>query len=204
MTANNERHNAAESSFRRVVAAVALANLLYFFIEFFVARHIGSVSLFADSVDFLEDTALNVLILLALRRSEQTRARVGMVLAALILVPTAAVLWEAWHKLLRSEAPEAWLLSATGLGALVVNFACAAALAGFRHHKGSLTRAAFLSARNDVFANLAIIAAALITLRWFSGWPDLLVGLAISAMNADAALKVWKSARNEHAAAVAH
>ena len=37
---------------RRVVVRVALFNLAYFGVEFAVARHIGSVSLFADSVTF--------------------------------------------------------------------------------------------------------------------------------------------------------
>lgn len=44
-------------SLRRVVRLVALLNLGYFGIEFAVALTIGSVSLFADSVDFLEDAS---------------------------------------------------------------------------------------------------------------------------------------------------
>lgn len=47
-----------DRALRRAVLTVALANLAYFFIEFAVARRIGSVSLFAESIDFLEDTAL--------------------------------------------------------------------------------------------------------------------------------------------------
>jgi Co/Zn/Cd efflux system component len=71
-----------------------------------------------------------------------------------------------------------------------------------RHHGGSLTRAAFLSARNDAAANVAIIAAGLVTaFVWRLAWPDLLVGLGIAAMNADAAREVWVAAQNEHRAA---
>lgn len=40
---------------RRAVLLVALLNLGYFETEFAVAAAIGSVSPFADSVDFLED-----------------------------------------------------------------------------------------------------------------------------------------------------
>jgi Co/Zn/Cd efflux system component len=198
---HNTAGRRAEAAFRRVVTIVALANLTYFFIEFLVARRIGSVSLFADSVDFLEDSALNWLILMALGWPAKARARLGMALAMLILIPTAASLWTAWQKLLAPTPPDPWLLSTTGLGALAVNFGCAALLARFRHHGGSLTRAAFLSARNDVLANVAIMAAAGVTLMWFSGWPDLFVGLSIAAMNADASAKVWKAARREHASA---
>jgi len=71
-------------------------------------------------------------------------------------------------------------------------------LVQFRTHSGTLTRAAFLSARNDVLANNAIIAAGFITAYTLSGWPDLIVGLGIAAMNADATREVWSAAREEY------
>jgi Co/Zn/Cd efflux system component len=187
----------------RVVLIVAMANLAYFFVEFAVARQIGSVSLFADSIDFLEDTSVNLLIAIALGWSLKKRARVGMLLAGILLIPTAALLWTAWKKFIAPTPPEPWLLSATGFGALVVNLGCAFLLTRFRYHSGSLTRAAFLSARNDALANIAIIAVGIITLRWLSGWPDLIVGIGIAIMNADAARMVWRVARNEHTSAAA-
>lgn len=93
--------------------------------------------------------------------------------------------------------PDAFALSITGLGALVVNLGCALLLARVRHVHGSLTRAAFLSARNDAFANVGIIGAGLVTLGWSSVWPDIVVGLAIAWMNLDAAKEVWEAARSE-------
>lgn len=182
---------------RRTVGIVGLANLCYFGVEFAVARRIGSVSLFADSVDFLEDAAVNGLILLALAMHARHRARVGMVLAALLLVPAVATLWTAWQKFNAPLPPQPWLLSATGAGALVVNVSCAWLLARFRNQGDSLSKAAFLSARNDALANIAIIVAGLVTLGWQSGWPDLIVGLGVAAINADAAKEVWEAARQE-------
>jgi Co/Zn/Cd efflux system component len=159
------------------------------------------VALFADSIDFLEDAAINGLIVLALGWSAVRRARVGMLLAAILLVPAIAAIWTAWQKLGMPVAPEPLLLSATGLGALVVNLGCALLLAGYRHSSGSLTRAAFLSARNDAAANVAIIGAGLATIWWRSPWPDLVVGAGIAAINANAAREVWEAARREHNAA---
>ena len=124
-----------------------------------------------------------------------------MLLAVILLVPGAAALWTAWQKLNLPVAPEPLPLSLAGLGALAVNLSCAVMLARYRHHSGSLTRAAFLSARNDTIANIAIIAAGLVTgLIWRSAWPDLIVGLGIAAMNADAAREVWQRARRERLA----
>lgn len=183
---------------RRTVRLVALLNLGYFGVEFGVARWIGSVSLFADSVDFLEDAAINFLILAALGWSARRRARVGMGLAGILLVPGVSTLWIAWQKFLHPAPPDAVVLSAAGLGALGINFFCAWRLARFRSHSGSLTRAAFLSARNDALANVAIIAAGLVTAATLSAWPDLIAGLGILLMNLDAAQEVFSAAREEH------
>jgi Co/Zn/Cd efflux system component len=176
---------------------VALANLGYFAVEFAVATRIGSVSLFADSIDFLEDAALNGLILLGLGWSLAARARLGTCLAAVLLIPGLATLWSAWHAWMLQQAPAPVPLTLTGLGALLVNVSCAALLANVRHVQGSLTRAAFLSARNDVFANVAIMTAGVLTAYRRSLWPDLLVGLGIFLMNLDAAREVYTAAREE-------
>lgn len=192
---------AHDAPLRRAAKIVALANLGYFGVEFVVAVAIGSVSLFADSVDFLEDTSVNLLIVLALGWSLKARARLGMALAAILMVPGLATVWTAWQKVMTPVAPEPLALSLAGLGALAVNLGCALLLARVRHHGGSLGKAAFLSARNDAIANVAIIAAGLVTaFLWRSAWPDLIVGIAIAAMNADAAREVWEAAREEHKA----
>jgi Co/Zn/Cd efflux system component len=189
--------------FRRALISVLLLNFGYFWIEFGVAQAIGSVSLFADSIDFLEDAAINGLILIGLGWGLAARAKLGMLLAGIILIPSAATLWMIWHKVVSPIPPDAWTLSITGLGALIVNLSCAFLLVRFRHHQGSLTRAAFLSARNDALANVAIIGAGVTTLFWYSPWPDLIVGFGIFLLNLDAARAVYRAARKEHAQAQA-
>lgn len=192
---NTEVHT---QDLRRAVCIVALLNLAYFGIEFAVALAIGSVSLFADSIDFLEDTSINFLIFVALGWTARRRAKVGMALAGILLIPGLATLWTAWDKFMTPTPPEPFALTMTGLGALAVNLTCALILTRFRRHSGSLTKAAFLSARNDALANVAIIFAGLLTAYTLSAWPDLIVGLGIAAMNADAAREVWEAAREEH------
>lgn len=179
------------------VRLVAILNLAYFGIEFAVARSIGSVSLFADSIDFLEDASVNFLIIVALGWSARHRAQVGMVLAGILLVPGIATLFTAWEKFNHPLPPAALPLTLAAMGALAINLSCAYMLARYRHHSGSLTKAAFLSARNDAFANVAILVAALITAYIPSAWPDLVVGLGIAVLNAGAAREVWEAARKE-------
>ncbi len=183
---------------------VIALNLTFFVIEFVVAEAIGAVSLLADSVDFVEDAALSVLALTALRFSPLVRARIGFALAAVLLLPAIAFLVTLIHKLTGTEprAPGAAPFALMGFVALLVNTTCALLLARVRNAAGSLTRAAFLSARNDTFANIAIMAAAGVTALRPSIWPDIVVGLGIAALNLDAAGDIWRAARREHGAAL--
>lgn len=186
---------------RPVVARVAALNLSYFGIEIAVALAIGSVALIADSLDFLEDAAINLLIFAGLGWSVRNRARLGTLLAGILLVPGLATAWAAYEKFSDFTAPTPVPLTLTGLGALGVNLACALMLARHRDGHGSLTRAAYLSARNDVAANVAIIVAGLVTALTLSPWPDLVAAAGIAVLNADSAFDVLKAARREWRAA---
>ncbi len=188
---------------RRAVLVVAALNLSYFFVEVSVALSIGSVSLFADSVDFLEDTAINLLIFIALGWSLRSQSIAGKVMAGVILVPALAAAWEAFSKFGDPVPPSPYALILTAGGAALVNLACSLVLARFRHHESSMARAAFLSARNDVVVNLAIIAVGLVTLWTASGWPDLVLGLIIIVLNVSAAKVVWQVSEEERLAAKA-
>ncbi len=189
---------------KRTVLIVALLNFGYFFVEGAVALAIGSVSLFADSVDFLEDTAVNLLIFVALGWPLAHRAKAGKVMAGVILVPALAALWQAVAKFQNPEAPDPLSLVLTAGGAVVINTICAVLLLGQRDHGGSMTRAAWLAARNDVVINLGIIAMGVLTLTLVpNGWPDLILGMGIVVLNFGAAREVWEVAEEENLAAKA-
>ena len=192
------------SALRRTVLVVALLNFGYFFVEAGVAWSIGSVSLFADSVDFLEDTAVNLLIFVAIGWPLAHRAKAGKAMAVIIMVPAAAALWQAVTKFSNPEAPDPLSLMLTAGGAVVVNTVCAALLLRHRDHGGSMSKAAWLAARNDVVVNLGIIAMGVLTLTLVpNGWPDLILGLGIVVLNFHAAKEVWEVAEEENLAAKA-
>ncbi len=180
---------------------VAALNFGYFWVEAGVALAIGSVALLADGVDFLEDTAVNLLIALALAWPLHRRALAGKAMAAILLVPAAVALAQAVAKVRHPQAPDPRALVLVSLGAVLVNGISAWLLARRQLHAGSLSRAAFLSARNDVIVNLAIIAMAGVTVVTASGWPDVLLGLGILALNGRAAFQVWELSEQERLAA---
>ena len=185
------------SGLRRTVALVAALNLAYFFVEFGMARAIGSVSLFADSIDFLEDASVNALVLVAIGLTAIWRRIAGLGFAGLLMVPSLAALWTAWDKVNHPTLADPLGLTLTAIGALIVNGYCAYILARVRNTGGSLSKAAFLSARNDTFANVAMIGAGVATAATGSIWPDVIVGLAIAALNANAAFEVYAAAMGE-------
>ncbi|NCV73885.1 MAG: cation transporter, partial [Actinobacteria bacterium] len=86
------------NSIRNVVRVVAIANLTYFAVEFFFALKIGSVSLFSDSIDFLEDASVNILIFIGLGWSLLARKRLSRFFAVLLMIPAISVVITAVYK----------------------------------------------------------------------------------------------------------
>lgn len=197
------QHQLDAHRLRRIVLIVAALNFSYFFVEFTVALVAGSVALLADSVDFLEDTAINLLIFIALGWTLAKRAAIGKVMALVILGPAAVAAWQAIQRFSDPVAPDVVPVVLASLGAIAINGTSAWLLVRVRSHGGSLSRAAFLSARNDVLVNVAIIAMAVITLWTDSGWPDLILGCFIILLALHAAYEVWEVSEGERLAAKA-
>lgn len=177
---------------------VALLNFGYFFVEFAAAIAIGSASLFADSADFLEDTAINMLVFFAVAWPAARRRKAGSVLAALILIPAIAAIVTVVLKIMNPEPPSPEGLTGVAVGALVVNLVCAVILLRLRNEGSSLATGAWLAARNDALANILIIVAGLLTFVWATAWFDIIVGAIIAAVNLSAAKEVWEESREEH------
>ena len=131
------------------------------------------------------------------------RAVMGKVMAVVILAPAAFAAWEAAQRFAEPVAPDVLPIVLASLGAIVINGTSALVIARVRNHGGSLGRAAFLSARNDVLVNVAIIVMALNTAWTGSGWPDLVLGCLIILLALHAAYEVWEVSEEERLAAKA-
>ena len=184
-------------SFKKAVLLVAVLNLLYFFIEFIAALNIRSVSLLADSIDFIEDASINFLIFFAISLTLFKKAKVSIILSIIMLLPGLTALWAIWQQVLYQEPPRPIELSLVAFGALIVNCLCTLILIRFKNFSGSLTRGAFLSARNDALANLAIIFTGIITYYYSSIWPDIIVGIFIAYIRTESALEIYNRAMKE-------
>ena len=183
---------------KSIVARVAILNLSYFAIEFYFAQRFNSVALFSDSLDFLEDASVNILIFLSFSLAVIWRARLSYIFAFLLLLPGCSFLYNALQQISNPITPNGDGMSIVGLGALGVNIYCAIILNKFKEIKGGLAKAAYFSARNDAIANVLIIIAGIVTLFWLSPIPDLFVGSMIFLMNADSARAILKATNREH------
>jgi len=184
-------------SFKNAVLLVAVLNLLYFFVEFIAALNIRSVSLLADSIDFIEDALINFLIFFAISLTLAKKAKVSIILSIIMLLPALTALWAIWQQVLYQEPPRPIELSLVAFGALIVNCLCTFILIRFKNFSGSLTRGAFLSARNDALANIAIILTGMITFFYPSIWPDIVVGIFIAFIRTESALEIFNKAMKE-------
>jgi Co/Zn/Cd efflux system component len=182
-------------SIRNVLRLVAILNLAYFFIEFSFALKFGSVSLLADSIDFLEDASINILIFIGLSWTLSARIKLARILALFLLIPVFSVLFSVIRELNNPSIPSGTGISLVATGALVINFACSFILAKFRKDGRNLVIAAYLSARNDAITNVSIIIVGILTIFWPSSVFDIAVGVGIGVLNSNSAIKVWRSAR---------
>lgn len=183
------------SGVMEVIKFVAWANILYFFVEFYFARTTASTSLLSDSIDFLEDGAINFLILFAAHWHFEKRQKFSRVLAGLILLPSLFTFYVLVNRFFHHQVPEGVQMGFVGAGAFIVNAVCAVLLVRYRNNKEGVIQAAFLSSRNDLLANIAIIGAGFLTTKGGSYWPDFVVGVFIFMLNATAAVEVWNAAK---------
>ena len=170
----------------RTISIVILLNFLYFFIEFYYAKKIGSVALFADSIDFLEDATTNFIALIALSLPFIYKKYISYFLLLVFLLPGISAFILIIDKLINPVPPEAFTLTYVALGALIINAICSFLLSKLNYNQNSLLKTVYLSARNDVFSNLLIIIAGLITFFHQNFIYDLIVGSLILIINLSA------------------
>lgn len=183
-------------AYRRVLRLALWINLLMFGIEIAGAARADSVSLLGDAIDFFGDAA-NYGISLAVMGGVLTlRARTAMIKAACMAAFGVFVLWQSIANLEAGVVPEARTMAGIGVLALFANLVVARMLYRFRHGDANM-RSVWLSTRNDVLSNLAILAAALGVFGSGSGLPDVVVGLVMAGLAMSSAWSVWWHARRE-------
>lgn len=186
----------------RVLYIVLAINAVMFLVEFAAGWIAGSTALLADSLDMFGDASVYALTLFVLHRSARARASAAFFKGGFMLLFGMLVVADALRKSLLQEVPAADWMGAVGALALLANGICFALL--YRHRADDLNlRSTWLCSRNDLVANISVIATAGLVALTGSLWPDVVVGLAIAALFLHSAGQVIREARQEWRASAA-
>lgn len=165
----------------RVLWVVLLVNAVLFIAEFTVGWISRSTALLGDSLDMLGDSLVYAFSIWVLHRGATWRARAALAKGYLQLGFGLIVLAQAGWKITTGVAVDASTMGVMAAVALAGNAWCFSLL--WRHRSDDLNmRSTWLCSRNDLIANAAVIAAAVLAGWSGSGWPDVVVGVAIAAL----------------------
>lgn len=182
--------------YRRILWIALVVNLLMFAVEIGAGLKAGSVSLLADSLDFLGDSANYAISLWVLGMSLALRARAAQFKAASMLLfglgVLGAALWHWWQ----GEVPSAPTMGLVGSLALLANVGVAVLLYAYRDGDSNM-RSVWLCTRNDALGNLAVLLAAVGVFGTGSAWPDLIVATIMATLAITAAVQVLRQADGE-------
>lgn len=179
----------------KTLRIVLWINALLFLAEFTAGAIAGSSALMADSLDALGDALVYVVSLYVLARSSKWRAGAAMLKGVIMLGFGVAVSLALLERLVSPTLPVASMIGGFGLVALAANSTCLFLLTRHRHDDLNM-ESVWLCSRNDIVANLGVLAAGAGVALTGSMWPDLLVGAAIALLFLRSAIyviaKAWR------------
>ena len=177
----------------RVLWIVLAINAAMFVVEATAGVLAHSTSLLADALDMLGDALVYGFSLFVVARSLRWQAGAALIKGAFMLAFGLGVLAEAGYKMIHPVMPSVGAMGIVGLLALAANAACFFLL--YRHRGDNLNmRSTWLCSRNDLLANVGVLAAAGATWLFASRWPDIVVGVIIAALFLRTAASVMREA----------
>ena len=186
VSALRERH-------RNVLWVVLWTNAVMFLVEMWAGLLAHSTALLADALDMLGDALVYGFSLFVLGRSARWQAGASVGKGAFMFVFGFAVLGEAAYKLVHPVMPGVAAMGVIGAVALAANLYCFVLLVGHRGDNLNMS-STWLCSRNDLVANVSVLAAAAASYFFQSQWPDVAIGVAIAALFLGSALRVLRQA----------
>lgn len=185
-----------DSRYRHVLLVALAVNAVMFLVELTAGLAAGSVSLQADSLDFLGDAANYGISLFVLGMALRYRARAAMAKGVTmgmfgLWVFGAAV----WHAIF-GGVPRPFTMGVVGVAALTANLVVFGLLWAYRNGDSNM-RSVWLCSRNDVAGNFAVLLAAIGVFGTGTGWPDVIVAAVMAALALQGAWRVVRLASAE-------
>ena len=182
-----------QSSTLKIVLAI---NVVMFAAGIGAGIYAGSSALLSDSLDNLGDALTYALSLYVVYQASRAKAQVALFKGGLILLAALVVLGQLIYKLLFPTVPIFEVMGVVSLLALVGNSIVLLLLT--RHKTDDVNMSSVWEcSRNDIASNIAVFLAA--GAVWFtaSGWPDIVIALALVCLFLRSAFRVFSNATRQ-------
>lgn len=189
--------NEVNKNFKRVLWIALILNFSMFIFENIQGVLSHSLSLRADAIDFLGDSANYFITLFVLSSAIRTRAKVSLIKAFFMFSFGIWVLAEAFIRFQSDSIPNSFTMSWVGTLALVINGFVAFLLFKFKDGDSNM-QSVWLCSRNDAIGNLAVIVASAGVYYFLSKWPDLIVAMFMSYLSISASYKIVLIVKKEY------
>jgi Co/Zn/Cd efflux system component len=188
-----EALKARQSATLRIVLAI---NAVMFMVELASGLYARSTALLSDSLDNLGDALTYGLSLYAVSRGARSKARVALFKGGLILCAGLFVLGQVIYGAVHPGIPIFETMGVVSVIALGANVTCLTLL--WKHRTEDVNMSSVWEcSRNDIASNLSVLVAAGAVWVTGTGWPDLIVGLALALLFIRSAIRVLGSAVRE-------
>ena len=185
--------HALESRQRRILVFVLGINSLTFFMMLAAVYHSGSSSLLSGALDNFGDAVTYALSLAVISTTSLAKARVALFKGFLILAAALGVASQiVWRLSGDLDAPVFETMGIAALLNLGANLLCLRLLYPYRNDDLNMS-SVYECSRNDIMEGFAVILATILVWAFSSGWPDLLIAIALLAMFLRSASRVIKT-----------
>ncbi len=187
---------ALQAKQRRVLVIVMVINILTFVMMVTGSVLSGSSALLSGTLDNLGDAVTYALSLAVVGAGSLAKARVAFFKGLLILGAAIGVAVQISWRLLHPDVPVVETMGLAAFANLLANLGCLLLLTPHRH--GDVNMASVWEcSRNDVMEGLAVIATAAAVWLFDSGWPDVVVAIALLVLFLRSASRVLRAAWRE-------
>ena len=181
---------------RKVLLALLAINGVMFFLEFGVGWWAESTALIADAMDMLADAMVYGVGLYAVGKPVAAKIHAAKLSGWFQVGIALLVLVDIVRRLVFGSEPVSTLMMTIGLVALVANTICLVLIS--KHRDGEVhMRASWIFSKNDVIANVGVIAAGLLVWVTESRIPDMLIGLIVALVVLRGGLLILEDAKKE-------
>lgn len=164
-----------------ILGLMLAVNIVMFLVEFTAGWLGSSTALLGDSLDMLGDGIVYGFSLFVVARSLRWKAVSAGLKGGVMALFGLTVLLQAASSIAWGHAPHALLMATVGAAALAANALCLVLLT--RHRSDDINmRSAWVCSRNDLIANVSVLAAAALVSATGSPWPDIAVGMGIALL----------------------